>query len=124
MEKLEKVIEEKNILVFLLPTGYIRALDLTDTSVEKDSDCGIRISMSNLNSRTDKRKLNTDLLYKNGKPIHILLPEDMEKLQEEDYIFKDNALWLRYGCELHRKIIEYSFQSYLDKETYNEEESV
>lgn len=100
MTELEKVIEEDNILVFLSPTGRIRACDLTEL----------------------RSKLNVEQLYQKGKPVHILLSEDMKQLQEADYIFQDNALWLRYGCTLHKKIIEYSFQRYLDRETYSEEQ--
>ena len=102
MTELDKVIEEDNILVFLSPTGRIRACDLTEF----------------------KSKLNVEQLYQKEKPVYVLLSEDMEQLQEADYIFQDNALWLRYGCALHRKIIENSFQRYLDKETYNEDQPV
>lgn len=76
MEKLEKVTEEKNVLIFLLPIGHNRALDLTDTSAEKDSDCGIRAWVILIQGQTKESCIQL-CLYKNGKPIYILLPEDM-----------------------------------------------
>lgn len=121
MAELEKVIEEDNILVFLSPTGRIRACDLRDCAVIKEDECGKKIKEMSQNKGIVRSKINVDQLYQKGKPVHILLAEDMEQLQEADYIFQDNALWLRYGCILHRKIIENSFQRYLDRETYNED---
>ena len=122
MTELEKVIEEDNILVFLSPTGRIRACDLMDCAVIKEDECGKKIKEMSQNKGIVRSKINVDQLYQKGKPVHILLAEDMEQLQETDHIFQDNALWLRYGCTLHRKIIEYSFQRYLDRETYNEDQ--
>lgn len=122
MTELEKVIEEDNILVFLSLTGRIRACDLRDCAVIKGDECGKKIKEMSQNKGIVRSKINVEQLYQKGKPVHILLAEDMEQLQETDYIFQDNALWLRYGCTLHRKIIEYSFQGYLDRETYNEDQ--
>lgn len=122
MIDLEKVIEEDNILVFLSPTGRIRACDLRDCAVIKGDECGKKIKEMSQNKGIVRSKINVDQLYQKGKPVYILLMEDMEQLQEADYIFQDNALWLRYGCTLHRKIIEYSFQRYLDREAYSEDQ--
>lgn len=121
MTELEKVIEEDNIL-FLSLTGRIRACDLRDCAVIKEDECGKKIKEMSQNKGIVRSKINVEQLYQKGKPVHILLAEDMEQLQEADYIFQDNALWLRYGCTLHRKIIENSFQRYLDREAYSEDQ--
>lgn len=123
MTELEKVIEEDNILVFLSLTRRIRACDLSDCAVIKGDECGKKIKEMSQNKGIVRSDINLEQLYQKGKPVHILLAEDMEQLQEADYIFQDNALWLRYGCTLHRKIIENSFQRYLDREAYSEDQT-
>ena len=109
MNGLERVIEENDMLLFLSPTGGIRALGINDFSF-MEAEKGFR--KDNEAEEYDKSKeaiqktANKAQIYQDSKPVYVLLPEDMVQLQN--------------GGILHRKIVENRLQKYLDKEVYSE----
>ena len=53
----------------------------------------------------------------------VFLPEDMEQLQNCEYIFREDAMWVRYGSKLHEELQEHRLQELLDREIYCEDEN-
>lgn len=123
MNGLEKIIEEKGILVFISPAGRIMALNVNDFSSAKAKN---GFSSGDKAGKTEEGKISpqkttyTDQIFQEGKPVHVLLQEDMVQLQRNDYFWSEDALWLRYGGILHKKIVENHLQKYVDKEVYSE----
>lgn len=123
MNGLERVIEENDMLLFLSPTGGIRALGINDFSFN-EAEKGFRkddeAEEYDKSNEAIQKTANKAQIYQDSKPVYVLLPEDMVQLQKNDYFWGEDALWLRYGGILHRKIVENRLQKYLDKEVYNE----
>ena len=47
----------------------------------------------------------------------------MEQLQNCEYIFREDAMWVRYGSKLHEELQEHRLQELLDREIYCEDEN-
>lgn len=73
MEKLLDVIERKDALVIALSDGHIRAVDLSGYH------------------RGNEAEISAEELYEEGKRVYTILPEDMEQLQNCEYIFREDA---------------------------------
>ena len=105
MEKLLDVIERKDALVIALSDGHIRAVDLSGYH------------------RGNEAEISAEELYEEGKRVYTILTEDMEKLQNCEYIFREDAMWVRYGSKLHEELQEHRLQELLDREIYCEDEN-
>ena len=105
MEKLLDVIERKDALVIALSDGHIRAVDLTALKPETEAE------------------MSAEELCAAGKKIYTVLSEDMEQLQSCEYIFQEDAMWLRYGSKLHEELRDHRLQKLLDEEIYCEDET-
>ena len=92
MEKLLDVIERKDALVIALSDGHIRAVDLSGYH------------------RGNEAEISAEELYEEGKRVYTILPEDMEQLQNCEYIFREDAMWVRYGSKLHEELQEHRLQ--------------
>ena len=108
MEKLLDVIERKDALVIALSDGHIRAVDLTALKPETEAE----MSAEELCAAGFQ-----------GPALYKVLSEDMEQLQSCEYIFQEDAMWLRYGSKLHEELRDHRLQKLLDEEIYCEDES-
>ena len=78
---------------------------------------------SQLTAALNKAEMSAEELCAAGKKIYTVLSEDMEQLQSCEYIFQEDAMWLRYGSKLHEELRDHRLQKLLDEEIYCEDES-
>ena len=65
-----------------------------------------------------KRKVENDF-----KNIGEFLKEANVQFATYEYIFQEDAMWLRYGSKLHEELRDHRLQKLLDEEIYCEDES-